>query len=873
MAERNLVVSAGHLLTRGYIAIPTDRRSTRGAPVNALYGVARSLVRALSARAPDRAVAIIGNERRVPSSSLAALTAQAERLVELLGAFGLRVIETDEEAKLVAAYVRAATHEGHDAVIVGSDKRYAQLVGDRVWWHDAYKDARYTPEMVAKRFQVPPAQVADWLALVGDDDAVEGVKGIGKKGATQLLETFGAVESALENLDALDTRTRNALSAAGEAVAGQLAVARLSSAGVPLPVAWDALAYHAADKGALNALFSDLGFFELLAATEPTQAGPRICDRLDAIVEAVDVLMTQPRGSSVAVFGLTEDPSPVRGALTGFGVSVEPKTEFYFALPASSDPDRPRAVAALAGWLEDANKPKVGHETTAVLTAWARQGVTVRGIVGDSAFAGHLTEPSNLAPHELSDLARQVTKRALSSEEAVRGTGRARKRWAKVEPSSAARFACSSAAAAADVWRTLAPSVDERLVHEYLALSETVARMAVRGISVDADRLDQAGADFQRTQLALEQRIFEHAGKSFNLGSAKQLGAVLFDDLGLTVVKRTKTGWSTATEALERIRHEHPIVSLVVDWRALDRMRSTWITALKGCIDADGRVRSTFHIARSFSGRLINSSPDLGRVPGRTEDMQRIRRAFVAPEGTVLVSIDYRQLGLYVLAHLTKDPALVEPLSRNEDMHALTASAVLEVPVEAVTPAQRQMGKVVNFATFAGQGSSALAQQLAVSVPDAKQLIERFDRRYRVVRAFQDEQLRLAREEGYIVTLAGRRWPIGGLESLDPLERSYAERLARRATHEGSVADVSRRGLLEADRALVQAGLRAAPLLQIHDEVLFEMPEDEVEAGVRGVTEAMAHAFALEVPLRVGRKAGANWAELTPLDPSDGAGA
>src|SRR5262249_22752403 len=272
-----------------------------------------------------------------------------------------------------------------------------------------------------------------------------------------------------------------------------------------------------------------------------------------------------------------------------------------------------------------------------------------------------------------------------------------------------------------------------------------------------------------------------------------------------------------------------------------------------------------FHPARSFSGRLVNTAPDLSRVPGRTPEMARIRRAFVAKPDHALLSVDYKQLGLHVLAHLTRDPELVGPLGRRDDMHALTASAVLEVPIAQLTEEQRQIGKVVNFATFAGQGASALALQLNVGAQDAKQLIERFDRRYAKVRAFQDEQLRLAKERGYIETIAGRHWPIGDLESLDNQLRSYAERLARRATHEASVQDVSRKSLYEADRAIAREGLHAAPLLQILDEVLFEVREDDLPRAARVCSEAMKNAYQLEVPLVVGVEAGKNWADLEPF--------
>jgi DNA polymerase-1 len=289
------------------------------------------------------------------------------------------------------------------------------------------------------------------------------------------------------------------------------------------------------------------------------------------------------------------------------------------------------------------------------------------------------------------------------------------------------------------------------------------------------------------------------------------------------------------------------------------------VISLRRCIDKDGRVHSSFDPARSFSGQLVNSNPDLGRVPGRTPEMARIRRAFVSAPGRLLMSVDFNQLGLHVLAHLTKDPALAEPLRRRADMHVLTAATVLDVPPEEVTVEQRQLGKVVNFATFAGQGASALALSLGISPKEAKDYIARFDRHYAKVRSFQDEQLRLAREQGYITTLAGRRWPIGGLESLDSQLRSYAERLARRATHEASVQDVSRRALLEADRAIARAGLGAVPVLQILDEVLFDVPEGELKEAAHVCAEAMSHAYELDVPLVVGVEAGKNWADLEPV--------
>jgi DNA polymerase-1 len=858
MPDRTLVASATNLLARGYLVVPTDRRSRTGEPVNALFAVARAIHRVLAFKLPARAVAVIDAGAPRPTWP-PLLQQQVAGLPALLAALGLRAIVTDDEPNLVAAYARAALDGGGDAIIVGADKRYAQLVNDRLWWYDPNKDARYTSEIVQKRFTVPPARVAEWLGMVGDDDALPGVKGIGAKGATTLIETYGSVEAALAVADSITGRLGNVLRAARDDIPRELARARLD-ANPPLPIALDELAYAPPAAAARNELYDRLGFAELLAP-DGGSIQVEVCETADQLHAGLARLAARGDGP-IALHALLEDPAPVRSELAGIALSTGHAEAIHVACGSAAWP-------ALAAWLADERIPKIGHDLVATLVALDRRGVRLAGIVGDSACASHLTEPSNWAPHDLSLVAKHVLGRALPDEEAVRGVGRLRKAWSQLPVERAADLAGHAADASSAIWRALSPGVDRALLAEYLELSDTLVRMELTGLIVDPAELDRAEQAFAEIERDLTQQIETLAGRSFNINSSKQLGSVLFEQLKLPIVSHTKTGWSTATEALERIEHAHPIVPLVIRWRLLRRLRDSWVIALRRCIDDDGRVHSRFHPARSFSGHLINTNPDLGRVPGRTPEMQRIRRAFVAAPGRLLMSVDFNQLGLYVLAHLTKDPALVEPLRRRDDMHILTAAAVLERPVESITPDDRQLGKVVNFATFAGQGSSALALQLGVSAAEAKELIARFDRRYAQVRAFQEEQARLARERGYIVTIAGRRWPIGGLESLDPHDRSYAERLARRATHEGSVSDVSRRALLEADRALRHNQLGTVPVLQILDEVLFDVPEAELPRAARVCATAMRHAFDLEVPLVVGVEAGRTWADLEPV-PIDG---
>jgi DNA polymerase-1 len=854
MSLRTLVVSATNLLARGFMLIPTDRLARDGEPVNGLFAVARGIRAAVAMKAPARAIAVIDPTPVEAWPDL--LKAQVPRLAELVRTMGMHVVETPapgDELHVVASYAKAALTAGDDVVVVGVDKRYAQLVSDRLWWYDANKDARYTPEMVHKRFGVGVDKVAEWLGLVGDEDLLPGVKGIGAKGATQLLEEHGTVAQALAVVDTIKGRTGNALRADPDAVRAELIRARLDDTrALPLPLADASYAPPAAADE--NALFERLGFVELLAHEGPTTQ-VTVCASAAALLEQLAAFGAE---RPIAVHPTLDDD----GALAGLAFSRGDGAALYGAFAgkgATMDP------AALAGWLADASIPKLAHMREGLLVALAARGLRIDGMIGDSAAASHLTQPSNWATHELGIVAKPVLGRALPDEDGVRGVGAQRKPWSALAVERAASFAGQHADASAAVWHALAPAIPPALLAEYLALSDTCVRMELAGVAVDPEELTRAEHDFGDIEAALERDIYGHAGHEFNINSSKQLGAVLFEELKLPIVSHTKTGWSTSIEALERIEHAHPIVALVLRWRLLRRMRDTWIISLRDSIGPDGRVHSRIHPARSFSGRLVHTNPDLGRVPGRTAEMARIRRAFVARPDHALMSIDYSQLGLHVLAHLSKDPALIEPLRQRADMHRLTASALLDKPADALTDDERQLGKVVNFATFAGQGASALAQQLNVSAQEAKDLIAKFDAHYAAVRAFQDEQLRLAREQGYIVTIAGRRWPIGGLESLDPHDRSYAERLARRGTHEGSVSDVARRGLLDADTQLRAAGLHAQPLAQILDEVLFEVPLAELEQAARIGAHAMRNAFILEAPLRVGVEAGPNWADIQPL--------
>jgi DNA polymerase I len=430
MPERTLVVSATNVLARGFQVVPIDRRSEAGEPVNGLFSVTRAIAKGLAFKLPARAVAIVNPTPVATWSPL--LAAQLPRLIPLLRTLGLPVIETADELDLVASYARAALDAGDDVVVVGTDKRYAQLVGDRAWWYDPNKDARYTTEMVVKRFGVPPAKVAEWLALVGDDDAMPGLAGIGAKGATGLLEAHGTIAGAIAKLDSIPGRAGNALRAALDQVPAEIARGTLVR-DRPLPVPLAELPFAPPPAGPRNTMYRELGFVEYLAADGEDRVTVELCETAEAIAAA----LTGLRGAT-ALHVLTEDPSPVRGALVGIALSRGDRRAYYVPIGDALDP-------ALAAWLADPAVDKLGHDLMAPLVALERRGLALAGSLGDSACASHLAQPSNWAPHDLALVAKQVLGRALPDEEAVRGVGRQRKAWAALTVDRAGELAGESA--------------------------------------------------------------------------------------------------------------------------------------------------------------------------------------------------------------------------------------------------------------------------------------------------------------------------------------------------------------------------------------------------------------------------------------------
>ncbi len=828
---------------------------------------------------------------------------------EATRALGLPCIELpDYEADdIIAAYAKAAAREGFKVTLVTSDKDMMQLIGDGIAMHDPMKDKPIGRAEVIEKFGVPPEKVIDVQALCGDStDNVPGVPGIGVKTAAELISTYGDLETLLARASEIKQPKRR------ETLLANAENARLSKRlvtldpNVPLPEPLDSFALKPPEPGKLRPFLIANELKNILArldgrggapspgdAPTPTPAAraaptvaPTQFDRAAQLVtdEAqlsswLDRARAQGR---VAIELLTDG----RATPVGIGLAVGPNDTCYVPLAAdaaapqsglSLEPAREqprmgwwRAVALLKPLLEDEAVLKIGHNLKDDALVLARSGVRIAPC--DDVMLISFTLDAGRHGHGLAELAeRHLAHKALEIDE-VTGSGKARVALAAA-PIERAR---DHAAEAADVALRLAAMLKPRLVAERVtAVYETIERplipvlaaMERRGVRVDPEALHQLSRDFAARMAELEAEIYKAAGAPFNIGSTKQLGEVLFEKLQLPVDKKGRSGaYSTDVRVLETLAEHHPLPLKVLDWRQLQKLKSTYADALLEQIDpATRRVHTCFIMTGAQTGRLASTDPNLQNIPVRTEEGRKIRRAFVAEPGWRLISLDYSQIELRLLAHVADLAVLKQAFRDNIDIHALTASQVFNVPIQGMDPLVRRRAKAINFGIIYGISAFGLAAQLGIPRGEAAVYIEAYFQRYPGIRDYMERTKAFARRHGYVVTPLGRRIHMTGVTSKNPSERGFAERQSINAPLQGGAADIIKRAMVRAPAALEQRQLAARLLLQVHDELLLEAPEAETEATIACLKPLMERAarpaVELSVPLVVEAGIGADWAE------------
>ena len=888
-SERIVLVDGTGLLYRAFHAIPTNLKTTTGLPTNAVFGFARMFRKVLAGRRPamgavvfdapgrtERRDAFEGYKRGRPPMP-DTLVQQLPHVDRLVAAHNFPVVRVPgvEADDVLATLCRQGVEAGHDVWIVSGDKDVAQLVSEHVRWYDPTKELLYDADRVYRRFGVAPERFCDWIGLAGDAvDGIPGVPGVGDKSASELLGAHGSLHAILRAAEAGtlgDVHRKVAqrlVSHADQARQSRdLAVLRTD---VAVEVGLEDLQLTFPTPEQLDAVYLDLEFFSLVSPAAQRQANAP--DALayfvvDSAQMAQAAIQHEGQGPDpVAVHVLVELPDAKRGALVGIALSPSLGRGLYFPFAGPGTHLGPEGLAWLRPWLEDPARPKIVYDAKEAMVALGRAGVTLRGVIGDPGLASYLVDPTKHLPHRLAQIAREYLHVGLQPIKGVIGTGRNRKEFVDLTVDRAGAWACHNADAAGAAWRTLAPrltSEGQGRNHDEvdLPLSSVLARMERTGIRADPRVLEDAGTRLKAERRALKASIVELAGRTFNPGSHKQLGTVLFEELGLPVRKRTKTGYAVDAEVLHALREAHPIVSEVLRWRTVDKLIHTYTDVLLGAIAEDGRIHPCYQQTVSASGRIITTEPDLQRTPVRTPEFRQLREAFIASEGHQLVSADWSQVELRLLAHHSRDPALVDAFVRGDDVHRLTAGALFGVDPNHVTPAQREVGKTVNFATIYGQGPTALARQLEVPTKTARAHIQRFFDRYAGVARWRDTVVTEAHADGYVTTQLGRRRYLPELWSGTPADRAHGERAAVNTPIQGSGADLCKVAMVRIAARLRAEGLAAEMVLQIHDEILVDAPEHEVDAVTTLLTDEMCTALPLSVPLVVDVGVGRTWGQ------------
>ncbi|MBM4358300.1 MAG: DNA polymerase I [Deltaproteobacteria bacterium] len=909
------VLDLSNFVFRAYHALPPLTAPT-GEPTNATLGTLNMFQRILTEQRPVHLAIAMDSKGRGFRGELSPeykahrppapedLVVQLRRCRTIFDAHRIPAFQRDgfEADDVIASLVRRARAAGLRVVIASADKDLYQLVeGDEVVVWDAMRGKVYGPREVHEKFGVEPRLVRDLLALVGDtSDNVPGIPGVGPKTAAQLLLRFGSFANVLASASAID-RPKLRQAVTEHVTSAELAYRLVElKDDLPLDVDLATLRFGPPDLDALRAIYGELAFSRLLeglgrgasgdatpgrvpepppvaepdapaqvvAAPPRDRSAPKVTTLLDrAALHGVVVEARARGGLALVAFGT--DGEPMRSALVGIGLQPRGGSAYYLPL-GHRTLTAPRQLpledvrATLGPLLADETLPKLGHDAKYTQALLARHGLAVRGVAFDTMLASYLVDPESA--HRLDHLAARAPDVVLVdlTLPSTKGSRAAKLGTDELEVEAVAPHVGSVVAAIDALEAPLRAELESAglttlLVALELPLADVLAEMELAGVELDPRPLAALGERMTTELAELEVRAYAAAGHPLNLASPRQLETVLFDELGLEATKKTKTGRSTDAEALEAVADAHPLPRLILEHRAIAKLKGTYVDTLPQLLlPQTHRIHTHWEQAVAATGRLSSRDPNMQNIPVRSEHGKRIRAAFVAPPGKCILSADYSQIELRVLAHLSHDPALVEAFSTGQDVHVRTAMAVFGVGEDAVTSEMRAQSKTVNFGVIYGMGAIALAKRLGIPRADAKRFIDAYFEQYRGVDDFMRQTLEAAQECGEVRTLFGRRRLLPDLRSTHPMKRAYAERIAQNTPIQGTAADLLKLAMVKLAQPVLP-GVRM--VLTVHDELVFEVPEGDVEEAARLVRSAMESVAPLDVPLVVDVGWGASWAD------------
>ncbi len=803
-----------------------------------------------------------------------------EPLTEAMGIPVVRV-EGFEADDVIATLARRGEAAGLEVVIASADKDLMQLVGDRVSMVDAMRDRTWDPAAVEEKFGVPPERVGEVLAIMGDSsDNIPGVKGIGAKGAADLIRRFGTLNEIYARLDEIEKpRTRKLLEESRELALLSRTLVELRC-DVELPEGFDWLRPRDKDRDLLIPLLEELEFRRMIssigpppgAVQEQVEVEREAMPPVTLVVDAAALIDLKQALEEVDAFAVDTETTSLRATeadLVGLSFCTAEDRIWYVPVGHRAGRQLPadQVREVLGPLLADPDRGKIGQNFKYDMVVLRCNGYEVAGLTFDTLIASSLLDPGRLSK-SLDSLAKDHLGWHMVSYKEVTTRGGVQVGFQDVPISEAARYAGE------DAWITWRLAQDfavrmkgkpfEELFREVeLPVSELLVEMEVRGIGLDSDVLGEMSKGFRKRIVALEREIHELAGRPFNVNSTQQLGDILFNKHGLPAKRKTKTGYSTNSAVLEELRDLHPLPALVLEYRGVAKLQSTYVDALPKLVNPrTGRLHTSFSQTVAATGRLSSEKPNLQNIPVRSEDGRRIRKAFVPSEGCCFLAADYSQIELRIMAHLSGDLQLLDAFREGQDIHTRTACELFSVPPAQVNSEMRALSKTINFGVLYGMSAFRLGRDFKMSSKEAKSFIDRYFQRYPGVRTWKEMTLEGARTHGYVETLLGRRRALPDLGSRNHNAKAAAERMAVNTPVQGSAADVVKLAMLACVRDLKAAGLDSKVLLQVHDELIFELPPAQLDETREIVIRAMEGAAELAVPLKVDLGWGNDWAEM-----------
>ncbi|MEJ8306957.1 DNA polymerase I [Saccharibacillus sacchari] len=889
--DKLMMIDGNNLIYRAFYGITAPLQTADGRPTNAVYGFMLMLLRLLQDEKPTHILVTFdagkktfrhdtyseykaGRQKTPPE-----LTTQFPLLKELIEALGIKQYELEnyEADDIMGTLADRADKEKCETVIVSGDQDVLQLASEHVRINllkgKGVGDVLpHGPEQIMERFGLTPTQIVDLKGLMGDSsDNIPGVPGVGEKTALKLLHEFGSVENLLDNTDKLKGKQKEKVEENKDSALLSKKLATIFRE-VPLPLEWNELAYAGADRDTAEPVLRKLQFNSLIekipyAGQEDedpfAEPAPKAEDRppLDVRIADENILdeLIEFLPDVSVLHAETHGDNPHHAEVAGLTLHGQGR---YYYVP--FELLRLSKASPILDWLENADAPKSGYDLHRTDLALYWNGVHFAGAAFDSQLAAYLIDPTETAT-TVSGLAVKYELPTLAEDEAV--YGRLTKfAWPDVE-TLAAHSARKVEALEAIIpkQRELLESfeMNDLFYKLEMPLSRILADMEKQGIAVNPDDLEALGSEFEVEIKRLQGEIYEHAGTEFNINSTRQLGEILFDKLGLPVKKKTKTGYSTDAKVLEELAPYHAIVRTILQYRQLAKLQSTYIDGLlKEIRPETGKVHTYYRQALTATGRLSSQYPNLQNIPIRLEEGRKIRKAFVPSEpGWTILAADYSQIELRVLAHISNDEGLKEAFLHDMDIHTKTAMDVFGVKKEEVDSNMRRSAKAVNFGIVYGISDYGLSQNLGITRGQAAEFIEQYFAAFKGVQQYMHDIVEEAKKDGYVKTMLERRRYLPDIHNRNFAQRSFAERTAMNTPIQGTAADIIKLAMVQVDAVLAERGLKSRMLLQVHDELVFEVPADELELMKKLVPETMEGALKLSVPLKADVSFGDNWYE------------